>query len=101
VLHRMRLPYVRAPAPEVLATAKAQRWDPAEVLRVLLFEEVRGRDAATQRMRRKAAGFPTLGFTRWSQLVGDDLGWDRREGVGVGLVMRSSRSSSGICGRPA
>ncbi len=59
VLRRMRLPYVRAAAPEVLATAKAQRWDPAEVLRVLLIEEVKGRDAATQRMRRKAAGFPT------------------------------------------
>ena len=38
VLRRMRLPYVRAAAPEVLATARAQRWDPAEVLRVLLVE---------------------------------------------------------------
>ena len=59
VLRRMRLPYVRAAAPEVLATARAQRWDPAEVLRVLLAEEAKGRDAATQRMRRKAAAFPT------------------------------------------
>jgi len=59
VLRRMRLPYVRAAAPDVLATARAQRWDPAEVLRVLLVEEVTGRDAATQRMRRKAAAFPT------------------------------------------
>lgn len=59
LLRRMRLPYVRAAAPEVLATAKAQRWDPAEVLRVLLAEEVRGRDAATRRLRRKSAGFPT------------------------------------------
>jgi DNA replication protein DnaC len=58
VLRRMRLPYVRAAAPEVLATARAQRWDPAEVLRVLLAEEIKGRDAATQRMRRKAAAFP-------------------------------------------
>ena len=30
-----------------LATARAQRWDPAEVVRVLLQEEVVGRDAAT------------------------------------------------------
>ena len=44
VLRRMRLPYLRTAAPKVLATAKAQRWDPAEVLRVLLDEEVRGRD---------------------------------------------------------
>jgi DNA replication protein DnaC len=58
VLRRMRLPYVRAAAPDVLATARAQRWDPAEVLRVLLAEEIAGRDAATRRQRRKAAGFP-------------------------------------------
>jgi DNA replication protein DnaC len=57
-LRRMRLPYVRAAAPDVLATARAQRWDPAEVLRVLLVEEIAGRDAATRRQRRHAAGFP-------------------------------------------
>lgn len=59
ILRRMRLPYLRKAAPDVLATARAQRWDPAEVLRVLLAEEVLGRDAATRRMRRKAASFPT------------------------------------------
>ncbi len=36
---RLRLPYLRAHAPEVIATAKAQRWDPAEVLSVLLQED--------------------------------------------------------------
>jgi len=36
----MRLPYLRAAAPDVLAVARAQRWDPAEVLRVLLEEEI-------------------------------------------------------------
>ena len=56
VLKRMRLPYLRNAAPEVLATARAQRWDPAEVLRVLIAEEIRGRDEATRRMRRKTAG---------------------------------------------
>src|SRR5450759_1526062 len=59
VLHRLRLPYIRRSAPEVLATARAQRWDPAEVLRVLLSEEAAGRDAATTAMRRRAAGFPS------------------------------------------
>jgi len=59
VLRRMRLPYVRAAAPEVLATARAQRWDPAEVLRILLVEEIAGRDRATRRMRRRAAALPT------------------------------------------
>jgi DNA replication protein DnaC len=59
ILRRMRLPYLRKAAPDVLATARAQRWDPAELLRVLLNEEVVGRDSATRRMRRKKAAFPT------------------------------------------
>ena len=54
----MRLPYLRAAAPEVCATARAQRWDPAEVLRVLMAEEVAGRDRATRTARRRAAGLP-------------------------------------------
>ena len=58
VLVRLRLPYIRRAAPEVLATARAQRWDPAEMLRVLLIEEAVGRDAATRATRRGAAGFP-------------------------------------------
>ena len=63
---RMRLPYLRKAAPDVLATARAQRWNPAEVLRVLLAEEVTGRDAATRRMRRKTAGFPSgKTFSSW------------------------------------
>ena len=59
LLHRMRLPHMRAAAPDVLATAKAQRWDPAEVLRVLLAEEVAGRERSALATRRAGAGFPT------------------------------------------
>jgi DNA replication protein DnaC len=66
LLRRMRLPYLRGAAPDVIATAKAQRWDPAEVLRVLINEEVIGRDAATRRMRRKTANFPAgKTFATW------------------------------------
>jgi DNA replication protein DnaC len=66
LLRRMRLPYLRKAAPDVLATARAQRWDPAELVRVLLAEEVTGRDAATRRSRRKAAGFPSgKTFSSW------------------------------------
>ena len=68
VLHRMRLPYLRAGAPEVLATARAQRWDPAETLRVLLAEEIRGRDQATRTQRRRSAGLPAgKTFASWRQ----------------------------------
>jgi DNA replication protein DnaC len=66
ILRRMRLPYLRKAAPDVLATARAQRWDPAELLRVLLIEEVTGRDSATRRIRRKNANFPTgKTFSSW------------------------------------
>ena len=58
LLRRMRLPYIRRAAPEVLATAAAQRWEHAEVLRVLLSEEVKGREQATIRTRRRASGLP-------------------------------------------
>jgi DNA replication protein DnaC len=66
LLRRMRLPYIRRAAPEVCATARSQRWDPAEVLRILLQEEVKGRDAATRGLRRRNAGFPTgKTFSSW------------------------------------
>ena len=66
----MRLPHIRRIAPEVLATAKAQRWDPAEVLRVLLTEEVAGRDRSSLATRRARAGFPTgKTFTAWNDAL--------------------------------
>jgi hypothetical protein len=55
LMRRMRLPYLRKAAADVLATGHAQRWDPAEVLPALLAEEVTGRDAASRRMRHRAA----------------------------------------------
>lgn len=59
LLRQMRLPHIRRAAPEVLATARAQRWEPAEVLRVLLGEELAGRQRSSTATRRSAAGFPT------------------------------------------
>jgi DNA replication protein DnaC len=66
LLRRMRLPYIRRAAPELLATAKAQRWDPAEVLKALLTEEVAGRDRSALSTRRTRAAFPTgKTFAAW------------------------------------
>ncbi|MHA6512737.1 IS21-like element helper ATPase IstB [Tessaracoccus sp. Z1128] len=59
LLRRMRLPYMRAQAPDILATARAQRWDPAEIIKALLIEEVTGRERSALATRRTAAGFPT------------------------------------------
>jgi DNA replication protein DnaC len=66
LLKRMRLPYIRNAAPELLATAKAQRWEPAEVLKALLVEEVTGRERSALATRRTRAGFPTgKSFAAW------------------------------------
>jgi DNA replication protein DnaC len=68
LLRRLRLPYVRRSAPEVIATAAAQRWEPAELLRVLLAEEAAGRDQATIALRRRASGLPAgKTFDAWEQ----------------------------------
>jgi DNA replication protein DnaC len=70
LLRRMRLPHMRRIAPEVLATAKAQRWDPAEVLKALLAEEVAGRDRSALATRRTAAAFPTgKTFGAWDEAL--------------------------------
>ena len=70
LLRRMRLPHIRRAAPEVLATAKAQRRDPAEALRVLLTEEVAGRDRPALATRRARAAFPTgKTFEAWDDAL--------------------------------
>jgi DNA replication protein DnaC len=67
LLHRLRLPHIRAHAPEVIATAKAQRWEPVEVLRALLTEEAAGRERSALATRRAGAGFPTgKTFDAWN-----------------------------------
>src|SRR5205814_2471697 len=68
LLRRMRLPHMRRTAPEVLATARAQRWDPVEVLKLLLSEEVAGRERSALATRRTEAAFPTgKTFATWDQ----------------------------------
>lgn len=70
LLRQLRLPHMRTHAPDVLATARAQRWEPAETLRALLTEELAGRQASSIRTRLKAAGFPTgKTFDTWNQQV--------------------------------
>ncbi|MCX5207660.1 IS21-like element helper ATPase IstB [Streptomyces sp. NBC_00237] len=56
---RLKLPHIRRSLTDIIPTAKAQRWDPAEVVRVLLSEEAADRDRANLHTRRKRAEFPT------------------------------------------
>jgi DNA replication protein DnaC len=70
LLRQLRLPHMRRHAPDVLATAKAQRWEPAEAVRALLAEELAGRQASSINTRRTAAGFPTgKTFDTWDEQV--------------------------------
>lgn len=70
LLRELRLPHMRRTAPDLLATAKAQRWDPAEAVRALLAEELAGRHASSINSRRKAAGFPTgKTFDAWDETI--------------------------------
>ena len=55
---RLKLPHIRRHLMELVPTARAQRWDHAELVRVLLAEEAAGRDATNLRTRRARAGFP-------------------------------------------
>ena len=57
-LRRLKLAAIRRTAPEVLLTAKTQRWTPEEVLRTLVEAEIAARDASNVVNRLKAAGFP-------------------------------------------
>ena len=57
-LKRLKLATVRAIAPEVLQTAKTQRWAPEEVLRTLVEAEIAAREQSNVRARLRAAGFP-------------------------------------------
>ncbi len=57
-LKRLKLRAVRTLAPEVLQTAKVQRWAPEELLRTLVEAEVSARDASNLRARLRSAAFP-------------------------------------------
>lgn len=57
-LRRLKLSAIRRIAPELMVTAKTQRWSPEEFLRTLLEREVAARDESNVRNRLKAAAFP-------------------------------------------
>ncbi len=58
-LRRLKLASIRQVAPEMLVTAKTQRWAPEELLRALVEVEITARDASNARLRTKQASFPT------------------------------------------
>lgn len=59
-LRRLKLSAMRRISPELLVTAKTQRWSPEEFLRTLIDAEIASRDESNARNRLKAAAFPVL-----------------------------------------
>jgi DNA replication protein DnaC len=57
-LRRLKLATMRQLAPELLITAKTQRWAPEELLRTLIDAEITARDASNAATRMKTAAFP-------------------------------------------
>jgi DNA replication protein DnaC len=57
-LKRLKMAAMRRLAPELLITAKTQRWSPEEFLRTLVEAEIAARDASNTRTRRRLAMFP-------------------------------------------
>jgi DNA replication protein DnaC len=57
-LKRLKMAAMRRLAPELLVTAKTQRWSPEEFLRTLVEAEITARDESNVRTRMRQAGFP-------------------------------------------
>ena len=59
-LKRLKMAAMRRIAPELLVTAKTQRWNPEEFLRTLVEAEIAARDESNARTRMRSAAFPVL-----------------------------------------
>jgi DNA replication protein DnaC len=59
-LKRLKMAAMRRLAPELLLTAKTQRWKPEEFLRTLVEAEIAARDASNVRTRMRQAAFPVI-----------------------------------------
>ena len=57
-LKRLKMAAMRRLAPELIVTAKTQRWNPEEFLRTLVEAEIAARDASNVRTRMRQAAFP-------------------------------------------
>lgn len=59
-LRRLKMAAMRRLAPELLVTAKTQRWSPEEFLRTLVEAEITARDESNARTRLRTAAFPVM-----------------------------------------
>ncbi len=94
---RLKLPHIRRAMADLIPTPRAQRWDLAGVIRVLLAAEAAGRDHADLPTRQPRTTFPagkTFGDWDGGHLLGPGLSHRRR------LVGRGTRGVDRGCIRP-
>ena len=72
-LKRLKLRRIRQLAPEVLQTAKTQRWAPDEILRTLVEAEIAARDTSNLNARIRAANFPVVKTLEEFQLAASSI----------------------------
>ena len=99
-LRRLKLAAMRRLAPELLLTAKTQRWTPEELLRTLVEAEISARDASNARTRLKARRVPgdqDPGRVRPGRLLGP-AGHRRLPGL-AGMDHRRREPVPGRAGR--
>jgi DNA replication protein DnaC len=59
-LKRLKMAAMRRLAPELLVTARTQRWNPEEFLRTLVEAEITAREESNARTRMRSAAFPVV-----------------------------------------
>ena len=97
-LRRLKLAAMRRLAPELLITAKTQRWAPEELLRTLVEAEITAREASNARTRLKAAAFPV---TKTLEEFDRSRLHDPRRDPGLpGLAGMDHRPREPVPGRP-
>jgi DNA replication protein DnaC len=72
-LRRLKLAAVRRLAPELLVTAKTQRWNPEEFLRTLIDAEITARDESNARTRMRQAAFPVTKHLEESDVTASSI----------------------------
>ena len=72
-LKRLKMAAMRRLAPELLVTAKTQRWNPEEFLRTLVEAEITARDESNARTRMRLAAFPVAKTLEEFQLAASSV----------------------------
>jgi DNA replication protein DnaC len=72
-LKRLKMAAMRRLAPQLLVTAKTQRWSPEEFLRTLVEAEITAREESNARTRLRCAAFPVMKTLQEFDVAGSSI----------------------------